>query len=671
MNRKKTLWKRKHLLYAVVILIFIGLMFIEYRLEVKQTENIDNQILQNYLRNGQYLIYGANRSAPPLRYIDQDGVYKGVVVDYISQLSLELGVDIRTEPYKWEDALNRLKNGDTDFCDMFVNEDREKDYVFTDPIYNLRTVMAVRFDSEYTFDDIGRMRIATEKGDYANGYVLEEFPTAKLVFTENVGLGMDLLSTGEVDAVIGDEPIISYYTQNMNEEFRMINTALYEEPVVLAMPQSYKELVPVINKAIQRINSKGQLEKIQQKWFGISTPLIQAKIDNRYIKCVLIGSAALLLLISVVSFNNYSLKRQVQIRTSELELSKNELQLIFDSIPEYILILDEAKNIVNANEGLLTQAGLTIGESVGKSFDVLLKRLNPEYQELVSLLQEQGQVRNKVQITIENEIYEIQIHRFIGIRKENQGTLITMRNITLDEINKKKLLQSSKMMAVGQLAAGMAHQIRNPLSIIRLHTYMLKEHPGLDEIGARSLQYIEDSVKKAARIIDNVMNFWRVSGKQNIRIQLKQSFDDIITLHENALKKKNIMIRISCNEELWFISNDEALKHILVNLLSNGIDASKEGGEILLKGRKEGKVVIIECSDNGCGIAECDIESLFHPFYTTKEPGKGTGLGLFIVYSEVEKLEGRILVESKINIGTKFTIVLPDKEEEESYEENI
>ncbi|MGL6202245.1 MAG: transporter substrate-binding domain-containing protein [Lachnospiraceae bacterium] len=662
MNGKKTNWKRRSLLYAVVLLIITGLMVVGYRLEINQTEKIENQILQNYLREGKYLIYGANRSAPPLRYVDQDGVYKGVVVDYMSQLSLELGVDIRAEPYKWENALRCLKDGETDFCDMFVNEDREKDYVFTDPIYNLRTVLAVRAESKYTFEDIGQMRIATEKGDYANGYVMEEFSSSELVFTESVGVGMDMLSAGEVDAVIGDEPIISYYIQDISEEFRMINTALYEEPVVLAMPQSHKAMVPVINKAIQRINNKGQLEKIQQKWFGISTPLIQ--IDNRYIKWVLFGGAAFMLLIGVVSFNNYTLKRQVQIRTVELELSRNELQLIFDSIPEYILILDEARNIVNANEGLLIQTGLTLDESVGKSFEVLLQKLNPEYQELVSLLQEQGQVRDKVQITIENAIFEIQIHRFIGVKKENQGTLITMRNITLDEINKKKLLQSSKMMAIGQLAAGMAHQIRNPLSIIRMHTYMLKEHPGLGETGFMSLQYIEDSVKKAARIIDNVMNFWRVSGKQSTRIELRQCFDDIITLHDNALKKKNITIRMECNEELWFISNDEALKHILVNLLSNGIDAVKEGGRILLKGRKEGEDVIIECCDNGCGIAERDIDSLFHPFYTTKMPGKGTGLGLFIVYSEVEKLKGRILVESKVNAGTTFTVVLPDKEEE-------
>ena len=664
MNRKKADWKRRTLLYAVLILFFSGLIIVGYRLIINQTEKKDNQILQNYLRDGKYLIYGANRNSPPLRYVDQDGVYKGVVVDYMSQLSLELGVDIRTVPYKWENALCSLKDGKSDFCDMFVNGEREKDYVFTDPIYNLRTVLAVQDKSEYTFDDIGEMRIATEKGDYANGYITEKFPLAELVFTENIAAGMDLLSAGEVDAVIGDEPVISYYIQNMNEKFQMINTALYEEPVVLAMPRSHKELVPVINKAIQRINSKGQLEKIQQKWFGISTPLIQ--IDNRYIKWALVGSAVLILLIGVVSFNNYSLKRQVQIRTSELEFSRNELQLIFDSIPEYILILDEAKNIVNANEGLLIQAGLSLDESMGKSYEVLLQKLSPECQELVALLQEQGQVRNKVRITIENDIYEIQIHRFPGVRKENQGTLITMRNITLDEINKKKLLQSSKMMAVGQLAAGMAHQIRNPLSIIQIHSYMLKEHPGLDETGVKSLQYIEDSVKKAARIIDNIMNFWRVSGKQNTRIQLRQSFDDIITLHDNALKKKNIMIRIECNEELCFISNEEALKHILVNLLFNAIDAIKEGGDIFLRGIKEGEDVIIECSDNGCGIAERDIDSLFHPFYTTKEPGKGTGLGLFIVYSEVEKLEGRILVESKVNMGTTFTVVLPYKEEETS-----
>jgi len=663
--RKKKLEKekRKVLIYIGILLFIITVILISYRTTDKLEEG-RYQILKKYLREDGTLIYGANKSAPPLRYLDTDGVYKGVVVDYISQLSLELGINIQTEPYEWESALEKLKEGETDLCDMFINDDRKKVYVFTVPIYNLRTVLAVQEDSQYTFDDINYIRIATEKGDYANTYIKNEFPSAEVVFVDNVKGGMELLALGEVDAVIGDEPIVSYYIDNMDENFRIINIALYEESVVLALPKSHEELLPVINHAIEQVNNKGQLEKIQQKWFGISTPLIQAESENKYIKWILLCGAGLLALIGLISLNNYSLKKLVHIRTNELEVSRNELQLIFDNIPEYILIINSEQKIINANEGLLKRTGFTIQDCLGESCEILLDKLSAEYKKLFPFNSQKEQRKSKIQVKIEKEIYEFQTHPIAGVGEGEQGTLITMRDITLDDINKKQLLLSAKMIAIGQLAAGMAHQIRNPLSIIRIHTYMLKENDNIEQEGAKSLEYIDDSVKKTGKIIDNVMNFWHVSDDQKSHINLKQSFEDIIFLHDNILKKKVISFEIDCNVDLEFTSNAEALKHILVNLVSNAIDAVEEGGELILQAGKKEKEIVISCCDNGCGIEESNMENLFNPFFTTKDPGKGTGLGLFIVYLEVEKLAGKILVESKVGKGTKFTVIIPDGGEE-------
>lgn len=648
------------LIVGILVAVTIGVSLVSYA--VKKTNDGEKYYtLQKYLKEKDYFIYGANCNAPPLRFVDSDGVYKGVVVDYMSQLALELGVEIRTEPYPWEEALEHLKNGETDFCDMFANEERAKDYVFTDPIYNLRTGLAVQADSQFTVDDINTMCIATEKGDYANYYMQKNYPDATLVYVNNVGEGMNLLSDGSVDAVVGDEPILSYYITELGEtsQFRMINTALYEEPVVLAMPKGSEDLLPIINRAIQEVNRQGQLEKIQQKWFGISTPLIQAEPEKRYIRVVLIAGAILLATISFVSLNNVSLKRMVRIRTRELENSRNELQLIFDSIPEYIAILDEKQNIINANKGILQYAELDIDQCVGKPVYALFDKMQKEeiQKALHEVLKQDGR---QYKFKSGKDVYEMQTHH---MKIPDIGVLLTLRNITLDEVNRKQLLQSSKMLAVGQLAAGMAHQIRNPLSVIRMHTYMLRENASLDENGKRSLAYIDESAQKANGIIDNVMNFWHISGNQLEKIHLYTIFQSILQLHENALKKKKIQTEIRCHEDLYFICNPEALKHILVNLVSNAIDAMDFDGNLVLSGEKQDAEIIICCRDDGCGIPEDCRENLFNPFFTTKDPGKGTGLGLFIVYSEVEKLSGEIKVHSKVGYGTKFTICLPNRED--------
>lgn len=281
------------------------------------------------------MVYGADDSAPPLRFVDEDGVYKGVVIDYMSQLSLELGIEISTVPYKWVEALRALKEGETDLCDVFVNEERAKYFVFTEPIYTLRTIMVAMATKDYQQSDIQHMRVATQEGDYANWYIETFYPKAELIYVHDVGEGLKLLIEGKTDGVIGDEPVVSYYAGKLGiaDKLETIGTSLYEEPVCLALPKAKSELVPILNRAIQTINERGQLEKIQQKWFGISTPLISVKSNSEVVKLLVIMAAALLCAILAVQLNNRSLRKQVNKRTKELAARKNELQLIFDQMP--------------------------------------------------------------------------------------------------------------------------------------------------------------------------------------------------------------------------------------------------------------------------------------------------------------------------------------------------
>ncbi|MDR0880210.1 MAG: transporter substrate-binding domain-containing protein [Clostridioides sp.] len=636
------------------------------------TRGKDYHTMQKYIGKDGYFVYGSNSNAQPLRYLDVDGVYKGAVVDYVTQISLELGADIRTEPYTWNTAIEKLKSGEIDFCDMHISKERKEDFVFTDPIYNLSSVVAVKSDSIYEYKDINLMKIATERGDYANTFLKHEFPYAELVKVDNLLDAVDLLESGKVDAVVGDEPIVLNIIRKYHDKYRIIDRDLYEEPVAIAMPKSYAELVPIINHAIRTVNDKGQLEKIQQKWFGISTPMKGVRTEMKYVKVALIFILGLMILIGLISLNNYSLKRLVCTRTKELEISRNELQLIFDNIPADILFINEEQKILNANEGILMRAGLKIEDCIGRPSKLILEQITSEYRELFPFNKDDGEKKTRIQVKSGKEIYEIQSYDIVDSSKDEQMYLITMKDITLDEINKINLLQSSKMIAIGQLAAGMAHQIRNPLSVIRMHTYMLSANEHLDTSAEKSLKYIDDSIQVAGKIIDNVLKFWQISNDQMTYVNMKKDFEGMIDLFEDVLLSRSIILKFECDDDLGFNSNIESLKHIFINLLTNSIDATEDGGMIVLHSEKVGNEIIISCTDNGCGIKDEEVENLFNPFFTTKEPGKGTGLGMFIVYTEVEKLKGRIAVESKVGIGTKITLTLPCLiEEGESNEGNI
>jgi len=641
---------------------------------MSRRENAEQErVLNSHVPDG-VLVYGADDSAPPLRFVDEDGIYKGVVVDYMNQLSLELGIEISTVPYKWEYAIEALKKGETDLCDMFSNPEREQHFVFTDPIYILRTVMVVEADRDCSLDDIHTMNVATQEGDYANWYMKEYYPTAELTYVHDVGEGLKLLIQGEVDAVIGDEPVMLYYADQLDveEQIATIETALYEEPVGLALPRSKAELVPVLNRAIKNINEKGQLEKIQQKWFGISTPLIAAEPNADLIKALVVAAIGLLFIILLAQVNNRSLKKQVNKRTEELEARKNELQLIFNQMPEGIVLVDDEGIIRNGSSHFFRQKipaeqlyeGIPCWEVMrGFCGNPSCQRFCGETEGTciaLETLRRNDTVLRKVQM--ENEIYEV---RSVPAGFEEGGTtrqavLMIVRDITLDEANSQQLLQTSKMVAIGQLAAGMAHQIRNPLGIIRTQSFIIRNGRREDEKLQKSLNYIDDSVKRASEIIDNVMNFWRVSDDAQTEFSVRAQLESVVLLQEKEFSNAGITVDICCDPSLRLCSSADALKHILHNLVSNAVDAMEGGGRLTLSAVRDGSRVELRCEDTGCGISEKNMQNLFNPFFTTKEPGKGTGLGLFIVYSEVEKVGGTIDVHSKEGEGTRFVIRIPD-----------
>lgn len=651
--------KKKNVI--VVITFFMLILIIQFFITNNEKYLTEDEI--KWLKEQEAIIYAANENAPPLRFVDEiDNQYKGVVVDVVNQLSLELGIDIQTVPMKWDDALLSLKEGRTQMCDMFINRERSQHYLFTDPIYNLRTVLLTRADDNFDTGNINSMRIATELGDYANSYLIENYPDAELMYTHNVEEGIELFLNGTVDAVIGDEPIITFLLVERNENLnpKYSNIILYQQEVVFAVAKDKPELVQILNKAIPQLKSKGQLEKIQQKWFGISTPLTDTGNSSELIKTMIISLVIASIVVggifTLIIFNNFSLQRLVEKRTTELENSRNELQIIFDGISEFMLVVAKDKKVLKIN----------------KSFDDYIANNESRFRnvkctEYISkfcgdctncLLDDVYQHKKKVnkEVTVGHDAFEM---NFQPLKDVNNTILITIKNITLDKINRNKMLQTNKMIAVGQLAAGLAHEIRNPLGIIRTQSYLIRLNEKIDDASYKSLDYIDVAVKRASKIIDNILSFSRFSSKAEKLIDVNQLIEGLIEIHNEAINKYRIIVNVESNIKEQVQLNVESIEHIILNLISNSIDAMNDGGILGLKTKVEDNIFTIICEDNGCGIDEHNINNIFDPFFTTKELGKGTGLGLFIVYSEVEKLGGKIDVKSKIGEGTTFIITIP------------
>ncbi len=654
MNFKAYSKNKKTIIFTVLIVMCITLFYF-YDRNDKHLSGDEKM----WLKRQDTIVYAANENAPPLRFVDNiDNQYKGVVVDYINQLSLELGVDIQTVPMKWDEALSALKEGTTQICDMFISDERAKYYLFTEPIYNLRTVLMTQSYQSSDLININNMTIATERGDYANGYLTENYPGAKLVYTGNVEEGFELFLKGEVDAVIGDEPIITYLLveRNANNDPRYSNIILYQKEVVLGVSKNRPELVPILNKAIRQINGKGQLEKIQQKWFGISTPLLDSKSRDDIVESVVVTALIASCIFVLILLNNFSLQQQVRKRTGELENSRNELQIIFDGISEFMLVADCDKNVLKINKSFADYLGILKNSVDGSNCTDYLGRFCHDCSDCMLNDALECGYDIKKETSVGNEVYEM---NFQSLEGTSMTVLVSIKNITLDKINRNQMLQSNKMIAVGQLAAGMAHEIRNPLGIIRTQSYLVRINDKADEAARKSLDFIDTAVERASKIIDNILNFSRLSSNSTNAVDMNQVISKLIEIHDDIIKKKNIKITVNSSIRQEIFINAESIEHIILNLLSNSIDAIVYDGEVNISIYIENEVLTIICKDSGTGIDEKHLGDIFNPFFTTKELGKGTGLGLFIVYSEVEKLRGKIEVNSKLGEGAEFVIRLP------------
>ena len=220
------------------------------------------------------------------------------------------------------------------------------------------------------------------------------------------------------------------------------------------------------------------------------------------------------------------------------------------------------------------------------------------------------------------------------------------------------------MSAVGQLSAGLAHEIRNPLGLIKNYTYILNYSVESNVETSHALQIIEESTDRINALIENLLNFSRISDEKLSFVNVYALVQSVTALEIIKMEKKKIRFFIECPEEIKFYTSEEVLKITLINLLNNAVDAletvEKEEKWIKCRVIVDNNELRVDVIDNGPGISEENAESLFLPFFTTKD--YGTGLGLYTVSSEIDNLGGTIQLNSEWKKGAHFIVRLPKTE---------
>ena len=227
----------------------------------------------------------------------------------------------------------------------------------------------------------------------------------------------------------------------------------------------------------------------------------------------------------------------------------------------------------------------------------------------------------------------------------------------------KQIVQSEKLAALGQMSASLAHEVNNPLGIIKNYILILSESIDDNDPNRRNLKMIKEEVDRIARIVKSLLDFSRPENNKMTRLDLSSILKQTVSLIDKELVKREIKIKTQLPENLCpVMGSGDQLKQVFLNLLVNSKDFMPDGGEITISARNTDLGAEIELSDTGCGIKKENISQIFEPFFTTKQEGKGTGLGLWICYGIIQRHGGTIQAKRKKK-GTSFLLTLPKASE--------
>jgi two-component system NtrC family sensor kinase len=231
-----------------------------------------------------------------------------------------------------------------------------------------------------------------------------------------------------------------------------------------------------------------------------------------------------------------------------------------------------------------------------------------------------------------------------------------------------QILQSEKLAAIGQLAAGIMHEINNPLATISacvagIEGWVREAPSSRAESILEYLEMIEREIERCSRIVDGLLDFTRPKAKTKDKVAVNGLVAEALFLlkHHPVFKRLEVIETLDPSAPVA-LGNAEQLIQVLLALMLNALDAMEGGGRLTLRtarGPFRADEVVIEVEDTGVGIPRGDQSKIFEPFYTTKAPGRGTGLGLSICYGIIEQHRGRIEVDSQVGQGTIFRVHLP------------
>lgn len=646
-------FKYRNLISILIVIILLVGLFLNTSLANKRKDRFHRTIK-----------IAGDKHYPPYEYLTKENIYKGFNIDIIRAIAIEEGLDIEIIPMVWEEAIKALKEGKVDAIQgMAKSKERKNIYSFTDELLVSDQRIFVRKDNAFISDinSLSDIKLAVQKDDI-NYELLQTLKNANIVTETNQKLGIEALINNEVDTFIGNRLTGLYHLQKKRQldKVKIVGDPINTTEYAIATLKDNNEILDILNRGLKNIKANGTYDKIYKKWFG------ETFTDNSQWKTIAIVSSIILLmaflLIGANMYWNKKLSSEVEKRTEQIIAQKEDIDRsnrlrgkILEGIGSGIIALDQDRQVLvfnRAAENLLDNE-IELGEfweNLSISKIVEKKEFDKIY--------DNNTWQSNIEWKINNGDIQYIDCRVLPISGPNgvEGVIVLLHNYTREKKLQNIINYNDKMQAIGKLAAGIAHEIKNPLASIKGFISLMLAKIDKDNLSQGSVDIVNKEMDRLEGLIMTLLDYSKPKTENIEEIDLVNLIEEILILFSVEIKKKDIKI-IKKIEKIYILGDVNQIKQIIINLLLNSIDAVEEQGIIEINIFAKDNDCIIDIIDNGYGIPSNVIDKVFDPFYTSKK--EGTGIGLAISRRLVKENNGEMFVDSIENEGTTMTIMFP------------
>jgi PAS domain S-box-containing protein len=608
---------------------------------------------------------GVNCCLPPFSFIDHESnSIRGFSVDLVKLLAASLEARIKFFPMDSHELETRLSEGKIDLIigdKIFGNPDLQ----FLElPIKQDRKLFVNNCCITVTcVKDLSGHTVAIQKGSKLI-HLIPNKEKIKFIGAETQERALQIVNSGEAEVYISPNSLSTIYViqKNYFRNIKEVGMSIESIPLAISVRQDNTALLTELSVAFGKITENKSYDTIYRKWFGQDIPFAGLE---KYIKIIFVAAGFFAIALLGFLIWNQMLKRKVRQVTYDLQLSEQRHKDLIEFSPEMIHLVAPDGKVMHANRMALQTFGYGNDEILAlKFYDLVPQESRQEIANFIQSVFQEGRSSKEFSfLTKEGKRIDVEMNATIIKGVDTLLACCFSRDVTERKRLEAELMQSEHLAIMGEMAAGIAHEINNPLGIILANTEELLQQKS-DQDGIReSLETIERNAIRAGKFIDDLLTFTRPAPPAKVRIDLLALIEESLSLCKQQLKQKGITVeRQFPPKPVIFEGDDNQIQQLMVNLILNSIQAISGKGSIRIGVSRVwdngAEKVHLEIADTGMGILEKDLPKIFDPFFTARK-NKGFGLGLSISKRIVEKHNGTIRVDSKVGQGTIIYIDFP------------